>query len=139
MTAWTTHCKNYAAQNGCSYKEAMSRARPSDTPTSGGSVKTAVRKTKNTAKRVLGAVGPIVSLVDPEIGAAMAVSKKALGGSFRTQGGSFKTHGGNIHCPHCGSQSSAISKNHSSVMGPMHPSFTPIKPPSHHNRIQGIY
>lgn len=29
MTAWIQHVKQYAAQHGCSYKEALSKARPS--------------------------------------------------------------------------------------------------------------
>lgn len=48
MTAWTDHVRNYAAQNGVSYKQAMSEAKHSYNKISGGDFQSMARKTKNT-------------------------------------------------------------------------------------------
>lgn len=59
-SAWIDHVKNYQQQHGCSYKDAMTQAKSSykckcpsssSSAKSGGSVKTVVRKVKNTIKK----------------------------------------------------------------------------------------
>lgn len=52
---WIQHVKNYQAQNGGSYRDAMQNARPSyNSNMTGGkfNLKNALRKTKNTVKKV---------------------------------------------------------------------------------------
>jgi hypothetical protein len=52
MTVWTDHCKQYSKENGCSYKEAMSRGKSSYSPTTTGGkikMKNVVRKVRNTS------------------------------------------------------------------------------------------
>ena len=51
MTAWIQHVKNYQQEHGCSYKEAMSRAKDTYQKQTGGSLKSMVRKATKTAKR----------------------------------------------------------------------------------------
>ena len=53
MTAWTDHCKNYSEENGCTYKEAMTRGKSSYSSTTGGkiNIKKIVRKVRNSTKK----------------------------------------------------------------------------------------
>lgn len=50
MSAWVQHCKNYASENGCSYKEAMCKAKSTYKPVEGGKLN--LKKVKKTANRV---------------------------------------------------------------------------------------
>ena len=128
---WITHVKQFQSQHpGMSYASALKAASPSYSggATSGGSIKTVVRKAKNTGKRVqkiarktintVDTVSPVLELagvtVAPEIAAPYEVAKLAYkgskllkkGGSFKVQGGSFKVQGaGHAHthgCSECG-------------------------------------
>ena len=106
MTAWTDHVKNYARQNGVSYKQAMSESKDSYNKMSGGNfaknlerktkkilrnterktvnslnkANNIQRKTKNTVSRILDDATPLVSLINPEIGVAMQGVKSAISG-----------------------------------------------------------
>lgn len=54
MTAWTDHVKDFQAQHGCTYKEAMIHSRDSYTPQSqqtGGSFKSVLRKARRVKKK----------------------------------------------------------------------------------------
>jgi archaellum component FlaC len=54
MTAWTDHCKNYSNENGCTYKEAMTRGKSSYSPTTTGGkikIKNVLRKVRNSTKK----------------------------------------------------------------------------------------
>ena len=51
MSKWTEHVKAYSQANNVTYGEAMKLAKASYQPQSGGSLKSAVRKSKNTVKR----------------------------------------------------------------------------------------
>lgn len=66
MTEWTDHCKNYSKQHGCTYKEAMTRAKSSYSPTTGGKlkIKNVVRKVRNTTKKASHLVNEHGHLVD---------------------------------------------------------------------------
>lgn len=131
---WIEHVKQFRAQHpGMSYAEALKAASSTYSgaaATSGGSVKTVVRKAKNTGKRVQkiarktintidNNVVPIVEMtgatVVPEVASAYQVGKLAYkgskyatkkGGSFKVQGGSFKVqgagHGHGHGCSECG-------------------------------------
>lgn len=44
---WITHCKNYQAEHGCSYKDAMKQAKATYT---GGSLKSVVKKARHVGK-----------------------------------------------------------------------------------------
>lgn len=125
---WIEHVKQFRAQHpGMSYAEALKSASSSYSggTTSGGSVKTVVRKAKNTGKRVqkiarktintIDTVAPVMEMtgvtVAPEVVAPYEVAKLAYkgskllkkGGSFKVQGGSFKVQGaGHAGCSECG-------------------------------------
>lgn len=189
---WVQHCKNYAKQHGCSYKEAMTRAKSSYTPKTGGklnlrktvskarnvgkkvsnvidkhghlvdeldksgkvsknlrkvnntigtindvadtidggkfNLKKAVRKTRNTARKVsknIDRYAPLVEMVAPELAPEIETVKRVnqgvkrvngSGNPYILKGGSFKTHG------------SGLGYTQSSMISPQHPSFDP-KPP----------
>lgn len=51
-SAWIKHVKDYQQKNGCSYKEAMTKAKATYNKTGSGVIQDTVRKVKNTAKRV---------------------------------------------------------------------------------------
>jgi hypothetical protein len=127
---WIEHVKQFRAQHpGMSYAEALKSASStySGKPTSGGSVKTVVRKAKNTAKKIArktintidNNVVPVIELtgttVAPEVVVPYEAAKlaykgskllKKKGGSFKVQGGSFMVQGaGHAHahgCSECG-------------------------------------
>ena len=105
MTSWTDHVKNYAQQNGVSYKQAMSESKNSYNKMSGGNFKnferkvsnslrtgerkignslnklnTVQRKVKNTTKKIIDETAPLVSLVSPELALGMQGVKQAIGG-----------------------------------------------------------
>jgi len=105
MTAWTDHVKNYAQQNGVSYKQAMSESKNSYNKMSGGNFKnferkvsnslrtgerkignslnklnTVQRKVKNTTKKIIDETAPLVSLVSPELALGLQGVKQAIGG-----------------------------------------------------------
>lgn len=48
---WIEHVRNYQKQNGCSYREAMSRSKDSYQKQTGGSLKSVVRKAGKTVKQ----------------------------------------------------------------------------------------
>lgn len=52
-SAWVQHLKNYQAENGCSYKDAMQQARATYNPTmSGGSLKSVVKKANKLGHKI---------------------------------------------------------------------------------------
>jgi len=52
-SAWVQHCKNYASENGCSYKEAMTKAKATYKPSIEGGKLPSMKKIKKTANRVV--------------------------------------------------------------------------------------
>ena len=54
---WIQHVKQYAANNGVSYKDAMKLSKPSYNSAKGGDMKTTLRKAKNTTKRIAKVAG----------------------------------------------------------------------------------
>lgn len=51
--AWTNHCKNYASEHGCSYKEALTRAKSTYNPASMEGGKFSIKKVKKGIKRAV--------------------------------------------------------------------------------------
>lgn len=120
---WIEHVKQYAKQNGVSYKQAMKDAKPSYKKVEGGKMKAknVVRKTKNTVKRGV----KVAKALEPflEMG-AMAVGA------------------GSSHCSHCGAVKGGSFKAmgagvgvQSALLGPSHPSFNPKPPKSIKKRL----
>ena len=142
MTEWTDHCKNFAKEHDCSYKEAMTRAKSSYSPKTGGKmkIKNVVRKAKNSTKRATRTIDkvqkytPLLEMMAPEtipvIESIKSVNNvvKAVNGSggkkkkainpYIVSGGSFKLHG------------SGLGTTQSSMISPQHPSFNPNPPKS---------
>ena len=165
MSAWVEHCKKYAKENGCSYKDAMKLARPSyqcKEQTGGKLVgKNAVRKAKNTVKKsskILGKVAPALSVIDPELGATATVvskvGKKITGGGKKKlgskknpylSGGSFRVAseslGGSFRVAseqYGGCMNCKKLKpghTESSILAPEHPAFHPLKSKSYSRSI----
>lgn len=142
MTEWTDHCRNFAKEHGCTYKEAMTRAKSSYTPKTGGKmkIKNVVRKARNSTKRATRIIDkvekytPLLEMVAPEtvpviesIKSANNVvktvngagkKKKKANNPYILNGGSFKLHG------------SGLGFTQSSMISPQHPSFNPNPPKS---------
>ena len=147
---WIQHVKNYQAQHGVSYKEAMQQSRASYQAKSGAGLKQMLRKGKNTVNRVAGDVNKY-SQVAQDLTGGKFVLKNAIrktrntlnrvaplvsmvapeigvpltaalrmGGSFRPQGGSFRTHGG--------SNKRTMSRSNYNMLFPEHHSFRGVTP-----------
>lgn len=52
-SAWVHHCKNYASEHGCSYKEALQRAKSTYNPSTMEGGKFSVKKVKKTVNRAV--------------------------------------------------------------------------------------
>jgi len=108
-------------------------------------LKNAIRKTKNTAKRVgkvsnnvldqveryaplVEGVVPFGAQIQSGLSAARMVAD-ATGGSFRTHGGSFKVQGGCMHCRSCGSVSGGamMAPVNSALLPSLHHAMNPVK------------
>jgi len=121
MTSWTDHVKNYAQQNGVSYKQAMSESKNSYNKMSGGNFKnferkignslrsgerkignslnklnTVQRKVKNTTKKIIDETAPLVSLVSPELALGMQGVKTAIGGKLGSKKNPYTLKGGSF-------------------------------------------
>jgi hypothetical protein len=151
MSDWISHVKKYQAANGVSYKDAMRLSKASYKTQKGGDMKSVVRKTVNTAKRVkkvvkkgakagsriLDKAAPMLDVLDPELGAMLHAANGGLKevasvvgsggrkrqlGTRKKVGGSFKVSGGCINCPSCGS-GIGFGRSESSILSDTHNSF----------------
>ena len=120
-TSWTDHVKNYAQQNGVSYKQAMVDSKNSYQKMSGGNFKnferkvsnslrsgerkignslnklnTVQRKVKNTTKKIIDETAPLVSLVSPELALGMQGVKTAIGGKLGSKKNPYTLKGGSF-------------------------------------------
>ena len=92
----------------------------------------AMRKTKNTVKRVRKVskdVAPLVAMVNPEAGLALEALSVGAGNKYIKA-----IEGGCSKCDKCGGSFSvpvrggAYQNNNSTVLNPQHPGFKPLKP-----------
>jgi hypothetical protein len=89
---WIQHCKQYQAQHGCSYREALSNAGASYQSQSGGSLKSVARKVRRTvnkgahhakkgsaqANSFVKQNGALIDSVNPQAAAALRDANKRL-------------------------------------------------------------
>lgn len=99
---WIEHVRNFQKQNGCSYREAMSRSKATYQKQTGGSLKSVVRKVGKTAKKARKGARQVskqveknqafINLINEDAGAKIAKANSKFKEVDDKVGGKFNLH-----------------------------------------------